>query len=158
MATELSPAVAQTLAPHQYQFLMWLRQYNPKIYDYVLNQASARAAPSGLAGLGQTSFWDSITSAVSGLTKSIAAAVPSAVQAAGAIIPAIQNAQVQQKVLDVNLARAQAGQAPIDASKIVSTAPTATVAVGTTPGVQYAIYAGLGLLGLWLVTSLLKKK
>lgn len=144
-------SMVNELPPAKRQFLQWLKNANPALYRKAMSEAAQKMA-SQMHGMGQTSttsttssFWDSLT----GTLKSIGTA-------ASTIVPTILNAQTNQKILDTQLKLAQAGKPPLNTSQI-TTPPTATVSVGTSKAVTYAMYGGLALLGIFLVSKMAKR-
>lgn len=141
--------MVSNLPPAKQQFIHWLKNANPKLYREAVNEAVKKMQSSGMGATTSTasqssSFWDSLT----GTLKSLGTA-------ASTIVPTVLNAQTNQKILNTQLKLAEQGKPPLNTSQI-QTPPTATVSFGTSPGIQMAMWAALGLGGIWLVSKMMK--
>jgi len=141
--------------PHAKQLMLhWLASANPALYREVIDKAMQKMHGQ-MQGMGQTStgstsssgssFWDSLTSTIKGIGT-----------AASTIVPTVMNAQTNKKILDTQLKLAEQGKPPLNTAQI-QTPPTATVSFGTSPGIQMAMWAALGLGGIWLISRMAKK-
>jgi len=143
---------------------------------------SARARRAGLGSLGDTSSaLDSLASSMGadiqntpitvsadptianastgGASSSWLSSIGTAVSAATQAYLGIQQSKDAQTLFDTNLQRAQAGLAPLNANPTAYGITSPTVNVGLSPGVQsLAIYGGLGLLGVFAFSAIMKHR
>ena len=153
----MSSPTGERLTPAQLQFLAWLRKFNPVAYRVGIAAASrASGSSTQLAGLG--SWWGSLTSAVGSIGSSVASA-------AKTILPGLMQYQTQRKLMNLQIARANQGLAPLNMSQLtlpalqVQVAPspeiTASLSRAVTAGTKktWLYVAGAVVLvgGLWLV-------
>jgi hypothetical protein len=156
-AIPVPPGVS--LTPSQRQFLGWLREFNPTALSDAIasaNRSTARSSRSMLAGLG--SWWGSLTGALSSIGSSVASA-------AKTVVPGLLQYEGQRKIMDLQIARANRGLAPLNTSQLtlpafqVQVAPSpqvtanlrAAVEAGTHKTWLYVAGAIVLVGGLWLV-------
>lgn len=140
-------------------FIGWLEATHPKLYnyavaadpDFVSGVQNARSSGSVL-GIVDTTPGAVIQPETAKGESAATQFVKTISQAAAAILPLVQ----QQKILSIQLKRAQAGQAPLDVGDYID--PNAGLNVGVTPGTQKTLlYLAGGLGAVFLVSRLLKR-
>lgn len=110
------------LTPAQQQFLVWLKRFNPRLFYAATKDAGQLPAGLGATATTQTSPWSSILNNLSTLGTTYL------------------NFSNQQQILKTQLARAQQGLPPLNASQY--TVPT-QVQVGVSPQTGQQIAAGV---------------
>ena len=133
-----------TLSKNQIAYMEWLKARIPLLYNEVLSQVPP---PGGMSSLGDTtspasststSWWDQAVGAVKELA------------------PVYIATKQQEQVNQLNLARAQSGQPPIDSA---TAAPSVSAQVGLSPNTMRMVYIGVAVVGGALVLpSLMKGK
>jgi hypothetical protein len=146
-------------------FLGWVAATHPKLYnmmiasdpDTLMMLDQQRHSASVLSGLGlldpdATAPGSTVASPTTG-GSAMEQFVAMVSRAGAAILPLVQ----QQKILNIQLKRAQAGQAPLDVGAYID--PNAGMNVGMTPGTQKTLlYLGGGLAAAWIITRVIKHR
>jgi hypothetical protein len=143
-------------------FIGWLEATHPKLYNYALaadpdfvtGASNARSSGAVLSGLGlvDVSPASTLQPQTSGGSTSAQNFVNTLLQAGAAILPLVQ----QQKILAIQLKRAQAGQAPLDVGDYID--PNSGINVGVTAGTQKTLlYLAGGLGAVFLLSRLMKR-
>lgn len=179
MATKIVRLKAKEGAMPGWQgFVGWLAETHPKLYNMARisdpdtmqaleqqrHSASVLSGPgTTLAGMGLieptatnvgTASDGAPGSAVNTSGGSALSSFVSMISQAGAaLLPLYQ----QQKILNIQLKRAQNGQKPLDVGAYVD--PNQGINVGMTPATQKTLlYLGGGLAGAWILTRFLKHR
>lgn len=145
-------------APGWAGFFAWAASVHPKLYnklrvmdpDFVQAMEQQHTAGSvilpGLSG-------DDIPAAAAPAKSTVQQFLQVATQAASAILPLVQ----QQKILKVQLQRAQAGLPPLDVGAYVD--PNQGVNVGLNPSTQKTLYwLGGGVLAAYVLSRVLARR
>jgi hypothetical protein len=148
----------QGAAPGWPGFFGWAASVHPKLYnqlrvmdpDFVQAMEQQHNAGSailpGVAG-------DDVPAAAAPAKSQVAQFLQVATQAASAILPLVQ----QQKILKLQLQRAQQGLPPLDVGAYVD--PNQGVNVGINPATQKTLlWLGGGVLGAWLLSRVLGRR
>lgn len=142
-------------------FIGWLEATHPKVFDrvavsnsnFVTGQLSLRNSAQNLTGLaGDDNSPAQTVTAPPPAPSMIQQFVTSVAAAASALLPLAQ----QQKILKLQLKRAEAGLPPLDVGAYVD--PNQGINVGVTPATQKTLlYLVGGVAGVFLLSRLLKR-
>ncbi len=135
-------------------FLLWVRANQPQLYARVKNRL-----PSG-GGLSAFGLVDPATTATPApVTRSFADTFKDLASVVAQSYLTREQAKGQQKILDAQLARAMAGQPPldIDAARLNLISPQVNVGMDDSTK-KLVTYAALGLGGLYILSQLAKRR
>lgn len=164
MAKQIKLPVKTTASPGFPGFVGWLADTHPKLYAYVaasdpdtvMDMETRRNPGSLLSGYRPASVLNGlgdVATTATGASSSatgVAQFVQTVVQAGAQILPLVQ----QQKVLKLQLQRAQAGLPPLDVGAYID--PNQGINVGVTPATQKTLlWIAGGVTGAFLLSRLL---
>lgn len=140
-------------APGLPGFVGWLAATHPALYNRVaVSVPNQLNAIESMGASGSHLMGDAPTTAPSVSGTALQQFVSTVAQAGAAVLPLIQ----QQKVLKLQLQRAQQGLPPLDVGAYID--PNAGLNVGINPATQKVLlWLGGGVVGAWLLTRLMKR-
>lgn len=138
-------------------FFAWMKARNPRLYRVGLPAVTQRAALSGLGITGDSAVAATVASETGPVAPSLADKIKDILLGVSQAYLTNEQMKAQKRVLDAQLARAQAGLPPLDID-MSQYGMGPSVGVGLSPQTQTFLMWGLAAAGaIYLVPKLLKR-
>lgn len=130
-------------------FLRWTQANLPRTYRGVKKELQSSAKLSGLGVIDPLA-----TASDQPMSSSLAQTLKELAQVAAQTYLTKEQIQAQNKIMNIQLQRAQAGLAPLNIDPATYGLPSPSIGVGLTGDTkQLLIYGGLGVGALWLLST-----